>query len=73
MVLGRCRSGSVAPSEPYEFMGFGAMDATKPFKFVWLADIHGPNPYKFIGFRWAFISDAGREPNSIAQSLLFGS
>ncbi len=44
------------PSEPYEFIGFGAMDVTKPDTFVWFGDIHGLKPYKSIRFRWAFIS-----------------
>ncbi len=46
------------PSEPYEFTGFGAMDATKPHKFIWFGEIHGPKHYKLIGFRCAFISRA---------------
>jgi hypothetical protein len=42
--------------EPYEFIGFGAMDVTKPSKFTWFGDLHGLKAYKFIGLRWAFIS-----------------
>ncbi len=48
--------GDKRPSQPYEFIGLGAMDVTKPYKFIWFGDIHGPEPYTFIGLRWAFIS-----------------
>ncbi len=41
------------PSNPYAFIGFGAMDVTK---FVCFGDLHNPKPYRFIGSRWAFIS-----------------
>ncbi len=44
------------PSQPYEFIGFGAMDVTKLHIYMWFGEIHGPNPYEFIWFRWAFIS-----------------
>ncbi len=30
------------PSEPYEFIGFGAMAVTKPYRFIWFGDIDGP-------------------------------
>ncbi len=48
-------NGSVA-ANPYEFIGFGAMDVTKPYKFIRVGDIHGPEAYEFIWFRWALIS-----------------
>ncbi len=44
------------PSEPYKFIGFGAMEVTKPYKFIWFGDIDGTKPYEFIRFLWAFIS-----------------
>jgi hypothetical protein len=46
------------PSKPCNFMGFGAMYATKAYKFIWFGDIHGPKPYQSIGCQWAFISQA---------------
>ncbi len=38
------------PSNPYEFIWFGAMDVTMPYKFIWFGYIHGPKPYECIGF-----------------------
>ncbi len=32
------------PSEPYRFIGFGAIDVTKLYKFIWFGDIDAPNP-----------------------------
>ncbi len=55
------------PSEPYAFIGLGAMEVTKPYKFIWLGDIHGSKSYKFIGCRWAFISQT-----SVLYNLLAG-
>ncbi len=50
-------TGSEHPgAQPYEFIGFGAMDVTKPYQFIWFGDLHGAKPYEFIGFRWALIS-----------------
>ena len=31
-----------ARRNPYEFIGFGAMDVTKPYKSIWFGDSHGP-------------------------------
>ncbi len=42
--------GDILGGKPYEFIGFGAMHATKPFEIVWFGDIHGPEPYEFIRF-----------------------
>ncbi len=53
---GRTKGFGTGVCEPYEVIGFGAMDVTKPYKFIGFGDVHGPKPYKFIGFRWAFIS-----------------
>ncbi len=36
------------PSQPYEFIGFGAKDVTKPYTFIWFGDIHGPKSYEFM-------------------------
>ncbi len=44
------------PSEPYQFLRFGAMDVTQSNKFKRFGDIHGSKPYKSTGFRSAFIS-----------------
>ena len=38
------------PSEPYTFIGFGALDVTRPYEFIGFGDIHGPKPYEFTGF-----------------------
>ncbi len=45
------------PSEPYEFIGLGAMHVTRPYKFIWFGDISGPKPYKFIGLRRANLNE----------------
>ncbi len=35
----------------YEFIGFGAMDATKPYEFIGFGALDVTKPYEFIGFR----------------------
>ncbi len=39
----------VEVTKPYEFIGFGAMDATKPYKFIGLGAMDATKPYEFIG------------------------
>ncbi len=33
-----------------EFVGFGAMDATKPYEFIGFGAMDATKPYEFIGF-----------------------
>ncbi len=37
-------------TNPYKFIGFGAMDVTKPYKFIGFGAMDVTKPYKFIGF-----------------------
>ncbi len=37
-------------TKPYEFIGFGAMDAIKPYKCIGFGAMDATKPYKFIGF-----------------------
>ncbi len=42
--------GAMDATKPYKFIGFGAMDATKPYKFIGFGAMDATKPYKFIGF-----------------------
>ena len=37
-------------TQPYKFIGLGAMTATKPYKFIGFGAMTATKPYKFIGF-----------------------
>ena len=38
------------PNKPYEFVRFGAMEATKPYEFIGFGTMDATKPYEFIGF-----------------------
>ncbi len=37
-----------ADFQPYKFIGFGAMDATRPYKFIGFGALDANKPYKFM-------------------------
>ena len=42
--------GAMDATKPYELIGFGAMDATKPCEFIGFGAMDATKPYEFIGF-----------------------
>ena len=42
--------GALDATKPYEFIGFGAVDATKPYEFIVFGAMDVTKPYEFIGF-----------------------
>ncbi len=42
--------GAMDATKPCEFIGFGAMDATKPYEFMKFVAMDATNPYEFIRF-----------------------
>ena len=52
-------SGRPRETKPYEFIGFGAMEATKPYEFIRFGAMEATKPYEFIRFG-AFFSVQNR-------------
>ena len=57
--------GAMDATKPYEFIGFGAMDVTKPYKFIGFGAMDVTKPYKFIGLGpWTLADTKAEEMRS---------